>query len=570
MNLTPKRWRVAPALSDSQLRAFRGLNPILATLLYQRGLTDHAAALRFLHGECTLANPFTMLGVTKAVPRLRTAINKGELIVVYGDFDADGVTSTALLVTALRALGANVRHYIPHRVDEGYGLNSEALAKIAKAGARVVVTVDCGIRSLREVEDGQRFGLDMIVTDHHSVGPDVPEGFAVINPKQPGCKYGENMLAGVGIAYRLADALFMAQTNTRGSKPPFPVEDLLDLVAIGTVADLAPLDRAENRAMVIRGLDRIRSQPRPGIRALLQVSGTEPELAGSDTIGFRLGPRINAAGRLESAKLAYDLLMAERIEDALPLAEDLNTLNVQRQELTREMQARAAELVGEPSALPLIFADSPDFQQGIVGLVAGRLVEQFYRPAVVLHRGASESHGSCRSIDGFNITEALDECADLLIRHGGHAQAAGFALLNENIPLLKARLIEIAGARLDEETLVPALRIDAETRLHELSEDLFYDLKQLEPTGNSNPAPLLCARRLRVARRYPMGADKQHLKLIVSEYNCEMEAVAFRMGGLLDAIPETVDLAFRLDINEYQGQKRLQLLVEDIQPASVL
>ncbi len=588
MALPIKRWQIAPALTSAQYRPFKGMTRALATILYHRGQTDHLAAERFLRGETELASPMQMRGIPKAVGRIRQAVKRGESIVVYGDFDADGVTSTVLLVTALKAIGANVRPYIPHRVDEGYGLNSAALCKLSQQGAQVVITVDCGIRSLAEADDARSYGLDLIVTDHHSVGPQVPDAYAVINPKQLDCKYGENMLAGVGIAYRLADALFRATVNDR-KPPPFPVEDLLDLVAIGTVADLAPLDRAENRAMVIRGLARMREHPRPGVKALLAVSGVDPLSATAETIGFRLGPRINAAGRLASADAAYRLLMAETEAEAAPFAEQLQSLNVKRQELTRQMQEYAAQLVGDPKSVPLIFAVSGEFQQGIVGLVAGRLTEEYHRPAVILHRGEEESHGSCRSIEGFNITDALDLCADLLLRHGGHAQAAGFAVHNDNLEAFRNRLMRIASYRtgipveampdaiLDELLgmgepppaidLTPIMKIDTEAHLHELTTDLAMELKRLEPTGHGNPAPVLCSRRLRIRQRRPIGSDNAHLKLRLAEQECEFEAIGFRMGGLIAELPEYVNVAYGLELNEWQGNTRLQLVIQDIQPA---
>lgn len=567
MTLTAKRWQITPALSSSQYASFRGMNRALATILYHRGFEDHAAATRFLMGECELALPFRMRGVNEAVARIRRAIKRGERIAVYGDFDADGVTSTALLVTALRALGANVRPYIPHRVDEGYGLNSAALNKLRQQGTDLVITVDCGIRSLAEVEDGNGYGLDMIVTDHHSVGPQVPSALAVINPKQTDCKYGEDMLAGVGIAYRLADALFRVSAAQDRKPPPFPIEDLLDLVAIGTVADLAPLDRSENRAMVIQGLKRMRENPRPGVKALLAVSGTEPETVSAETIGFRLGPRINAAGRLASAQAAYGLLMAESEAEAVPLAEQLQSLNVKRQQMTKEMQEYAAQLVGDPHSVPLIFAVSGEFQQGIVGLVAGRLVEEYYRPAVIVHRGEAESHGSCRSIEDFNITEALDECTELLIRHGGHAQAAGFAVHNDNMDAFRERLLSIADRQLAGQQLAPTLKIDAEVNLHELTTDLAMELKRLEPTGHGNPSPVLCTKRLRIRQRRTVGQTADHLRLRLADHECEFEAIAFRMGGLINVLPEYVNVAYSLELNEWQGQMRLQMVAQDIQPA---
>ena len=568
ISLPVRRWRIAAPLTAAQYAPFRGLNPILAAVLSRRGLNDHLSATRFLQGEITLADPFSMRGVPEAVTRIRQAIRKRESIVVYGDFDADGVTSTTLLVTALRALGADVRFYIPNRVDEGYGLNTDALDKLRQAKADLVITVDCGIRSVAEVAYGtEQLGLDMIVTDHHSVGADIPAGI-VINPKQPGCRYGEteNMLAGVGVSYRLSDALFRAAAaNSRSHQPPFPVEDLLDLAAIGTVADLVPMDHGENRALVMRGLARIAQSPRPGLKALLDVSDTLPEAVDAQVIGFRLAPRINAAGRLASAATAYKLLMATTYDEARPFADELQRLNVQRQELTRHAQEYAINVIGDPRRVPLIFADSPDFPQGIVGLVAGRLTEAFFRPAVVVQRGPEESHGSCRSTENFHITEALDECADLLLRHGGHAQAAGFSVLNDNLDALRERLVAIAGRKLSETDLIPVINIDAEVRLSDVTLDLINELKRLEPTGHGNRQPILCVRRLRVIEKRVIGSGGAHLKLRVADADCEFEAIAFGWGAFADVLPERVNIAFQPEINEWQGQKRLQLNVQDIQ-----
>lgn len=566
--LPVRRWRAVAPLSDAEYAPFRGMNRVLASILYRRGVHDHLTATRFLRGEIALSDPFQMRGIPEAVGRIRRAIKTGEMVVVYGDFDADGVTSTALLVTALRAIGVNARFYIPNRVDEGYGLNEEALAKIKRGGASLVITVDCGIRSLAEVEYGvHECGLDMIVTDHHSIGADVPQCI-VVNPKQPGCHYGEEMLAGVGVTYRLADALFRATSaNNRERQPQFPIEHLLDLAAIGTIADLVPLDRPENRALAMWGLERIRREPRPGLKALLDVAGTEPEAVDAQAIGFRIAPRINAAGRLASAEIAYRLLMASTYEEARRHADQLQQLNTQRQELTRQAQEFAVQLIGDPRRVPLIFADSPNFQPGIVGLVAGRLTEEYTRPSVIVQRGPEESHGSCRSIEAFHITKALDECTDLLTRHGGHAQAAGFGLPTANLAAFRERLMSIAATQLQESDLVPELSIDVEVGLGDISIDLIEELKRLEPTGHGHPSPVLAAKRLRVLERRVIGGNGDHLKLRVADGEYEVEAVAWRMGKHIEAIPERVNIAFHPEINEWQAQRRLQLNIQDIQAA---
>ncbi|HLA43615.1 MAG TPA: DHH family phosphoesterase, partial [Aggregatilineales bacterium] len=384
MSITPRRWIIRPSLTTTQRARFRDLNPIIAQVMFNRGIEDFETAMDFLAGRDVLYNPMQMKGMSQAVARIRQAIRKKEKIVVYGDFDADGVTSTVLLVETLEALGARVQPYIPHRVDEGYGLNTPALEQLASEGTNLVITVDCGVRSIEEVQRGIEVGLDIIVTDHHSIGEVIPPALAVLNPKQTDCKYPEDMLAGVGIAFKLAEALINAETANGRHAPGITTSELLDLVALGTVADLAPLDRLENRTLVQLGLKEINRARRPGIYALLNVAGVEPGSASAMSIGFGLGPRINAAGRLGSAMTAYELLYTRDYTEATRLAEILQELNEQRQELTQEAQddAREHATVDGNADLPLVFAAAPHFQSGIVGLVAGRLVEEFYRPAV--------------------------------------------------------------------------------------------------------------------------------------------------------------------------------------------
>jgi single-stranded-DNA-specific exonuclease len=566
--LKSKRWEINPPLPESEARRFQFFHPVVARILYNRGFTEPEAAQAFVSGAPQFHNPFKMKGVTEAIHRIKKAIKNQEPTVVYGDFDADGVTSTVLLVTVLRKLGANVQPYIPHRVDEGYGLNNEALEILARQGIKLVITVDCGIRSIAEVEHGKACGLDIIITDHHSVGPEIPNAFAVINPKQADCPYPEKMLAGVGIAYKLADALIKNARNQDKRDVPINSEELLDLVAIGTVADLAPLSHPENRSLVIQGLKHLQQARRVGIKALLEVASMPPEKINAMAIGFTIGPRINAAGRLESAMLAYDLLSTDELQKAVQLAHELQRLNEKRQELTRDAQALARALAGlEAGDQPLIMAVDPNFQQGIVGLAAGRLTEEYYRPAIVMQQGDHESHGSCRSIAEFNITEALDQCAELLIRHGGHAQAAGFAIYNENIPVFRERMMEIVGNGLKGKDLRPSLQIDAEVRLQHLDESLHEALCALEPCGHDNIAPILCTKQLKVVDCKTIGKDSSHLKLRVSNGSMEHEAVAFRMGELAREMPRYVDLAYRIDMDEWNGNRRLQIVVQDIREA---
>ena len=548
---------------------------MLAQVLYSRGQDTPEKARAFLEGgDHALHNPFLMHGMADAVARIRAAIKRDELIAVYGDFDADGVTSTVLLTQTLRGLGGRVRPYIPNRVDEGYGLNTNALDQLKEEGARLVVTVDCGIRSVDEVAYGQRIGLDMIVTDHHSVGEELPDALALIDPKidarlraEDGAEsgYPEDMLAGVGVAYKLADALLRVEEAQTGRRPDFKLEDLLDLVALGTVADLAPLDRLENRQLVRRGLQVLNRAQRAGVYELTQVAGVEPGRIDTTTIGFMLAPRINAAGRLGSAMIAYDLLMADQPE-ASALAVQLQELNEQRQLLTLETVeiARERALGDAAGEVPLIFDAGPDYLSGIVGLVAGRLCEEFYRPAVVIELGDDESRGSCRSIPGFDITQALDECADLLVRHGGHSQAAGFTVRNENIPHLRERLTDIAARRLGGQDLRPELIIDADVSLGDLTMELVDALKKLEPTGAGNRPPLLRARGLRVVGARRVGRDSKHLRLSVSDGVRTMDGIAFKQGDWADRKLDQVDVVFHLEVNEWNGTRKLQLNIQDL------
>jgi single-stranded-DNA-specific exonuclease len=568
--MLPKHWVTATPAPTDLLHRFRGMGPLMAQTLYNRGFIDPEVAYQFLHANKTDFNPFQMKGVNEAVARIRRAIKNQELIIIYGDFDADGVTSTTLLVQTLTALNAVVKPYIPHRVDEGYGLNSAALLKLAQAGAKLIITVDCGIRSVEDVEDGKACGLDIIITDHHSIGPEIPKAYAVINPKQEDCKYPEDMLAGVGVAYKLAQALLTVANTNDKQKPRLLAEELLDLVAIGTVADLAPMNRAENRALVRQGLEVINTANRPGLRALMDVSSIKPGNISAMNIGFSLGPRINAAGRLESAMIAYHLLSSPEEALAVELAQQLQSLNNERQDLTRAAQELIRERIDEQqSDVPLIFASDRNFRPGIVGLVAGRLTEEFFRPTVVMEEGDTESRASCRSIPQFDITRALDQCADLLVRHGGHAQAAGFTVLNQNIPALKQRLTELAYDRLAGQELRPTLEIDMEADIHHLSETLVAELALLEPTGFMNPTPMLMSRNVKVLETRTVGKDNNHLKLKIARAGQPpLDAIGFGLGEWAHEKLDRIDVAYQLEINEWNGYRNLQLNLQDVRPAN--
>ncbi len=582
MPSAPKRWEIAPIVPRRQRERLSHIHPLLTQILYNRGITDPAEADAFLNGRALFHDPYRMRDMLPAVERIRSAIRQDEPIVVYGDFDADGVTATVLLTQTLSALGARVQPYIPHRVDEGYGLNCDALDKIAGWGVRLVITVDCGIRSPVEVAHGNALGLDLIVTDHHSIFWDeeterLPPALAVINSKRAGDPYPFKDLAGVGIAFKLAQALLLAEREAPLARGPgIPDErSLLDLVALGTVADLAPLV-GENRFLVQRGLVELRRPQRPGIQAMLEEARLAPANVDATAIGFILGPRLNAAGRLATAEISYRLLTAPDALAARPLAEELGRLNAERQRLTAESVAIAkAQIEAEGPDRRLFLIASPDFRPGIVGLIAGRLTEEYYRPTLVAQVGAEETHGSARSIPEFNITAALDECRDLLIRYGGHAAAAGFTVANENLAALQMRLEQIAVRELADRDLAPVLVVDAVVGLGEIDWTTPEFLAQLEPCGYGNPQPVLASLGLEVVAQRAVGQDGQHLKLTLRDPSETgpaaarvLDAIAFRQGAWHGQLPRRIDLAYTVEVNEYNGEKRLQLNVKDIRATS--
>ncbi len=568
MKTRSTQWLVSPPAPPSLLRNFHGVSPLLAQLLYNRGLSAPEDTRNFLLARGARVDPFALRGIQAAVGRIRQALRHNEAIAVYGDFDADGVTSTALLLQTLTALGARVRPYIPDRVSEGYGLNRAALIRLAEAGVRLVITVDCGIRSVDEVAAGKAAGLDIIITDHHSVGDELPPASAIINPKQPGCASAADNLAGVGLAFRLAQALLRTARNDRRATS-LQERELLDLVALGTVADLADLADLQNRALVSEGLRVINEAQRPGVRALLQVAGLTSGSVSARAIGYVLGPRLNAAGRLDDAMLACQLLTTDDAETAVGLAARLQALNEQRRDLTQAAHENISqELESLVAGQSLIMAGREDISAGIVGLVAGRLCEEFQRPAIVMEQGTQLSRASCRSIPQFDITHALDQCADLLLHHGGHALAAGFTVRNDNLPALRQRLTQLAQEALAGQSLQTTLDIDAEVDPGQLTFSLLDELEQLEPTGQGNPQPLFALRKARITERRVVGRDGAHLKLrLAAAGGRDLDAIAFRQGEQLERLPEQVDLAFRLERNEWNGRRRLQLNVQDIRPA---
>lgn len=563
-----KRWLVSATVTPQANEALAAFSPIMRQVLFNRGYATDATARAYLRAEANFdPSPFQMTGIMTTVERVRYALDHNEPIAIYGDYDVDGVTATALLVQALRALGGNVRGYIPNRFDEGYGLNKEALSALQADGVKLVISVDCGIRSPDETSHARAIGLDLIISDHHQPAEgDLPPAFAVINPKQVGDLYPDKDLAGVGVAYKIVQALLDSIGTTEEG---FHADDLLDLVALGTVADLAPLV-GENRILVRKGLQKLCETKRQGLFSLAAVSDLPLSRITATSIGFTLGPRLNAAGRLESALAAFDLLTTTDVKIAGDLAQQLNVQNHQRQEITRKIQAdaEAIALADDPEA-DLFFAVHPDFNAGVVGLAAARLVETYYRPAVVGQISAETTRCSCRSIPEFHITKALDQCKDLLIRHGGHAAAAGFTVRNENLEALKARLKSLAMEQLRDRDLRQTLTADTEVPLSDLKPELLKHLEYLQPTGYGNPEAVFVSRDVRITNSRTVGAESKHLKLVVTDGRVTFDAIGFRLGHLRSELPLRVDVLYTFESNEFNGRSYLQLNLKDVKPTGL-
>lgn len=566
-----KRWVIHEIIPDIVAQELTAYPSFFRQLLYARGVQDASSALRYLDCPVDEDNPFGLKNMGDTVNRIFDAIDHQQAIAVYGDYDVDGVTATTLLVQVLRRYGANVIPYIPNRFEEGYGLNVEAVDSLAAQKIRLIITVDCGIRSPVEAERAKERAVDLIISDHHHPAPELPDAYAIICPKQPGDTYPEKDLSGVGLAYKIAQALEL-------KRPQMEVhaEDWLDLVAVGTVADVAPLT-GENRRLVRRGLQAMRlrlAETRPGLFSLANVAGVKLQRVSAGDIGFLIGPRLNAAGRLTTAMDALTLLMAASVDEAGLLSQTLDNQNRERQDLTRRIQEEAARLAQEEAArlaqagisANILFAFSPTFNSGVVGLACSRLVDQFYRPAVVGEQGESVTHASCRSIPEFHITRALDECKDLLERHGGHALAAGFTIRNENIPAFTQRMGEIADRELAGQPLSPQLRADMEIPLADLHPRFFAYLDRLQPTGQANPEAVFVSRGLLVKHSKAIGSDGAHLRLTVTDGHITYDGIAFRQGARAANMPARIDVLYQFEQNEYNGKVSLQLNIRDFKP----
>ncbi len=564
------RWIIPEVNAESVARLMGGQNvrisPLLARLLVQRRVEQAEQVEPFLHPSLSgLHDPFLMAGMREAVERLACAIVRREKILIYGDYDVDGTMAVVVLLTALKSLGAEVGTHVPHRLTDGYGMRVPVVEQAASEGVRVIISVDTGIREHEVIERARELGVDTIVTDHHQPDTHLPAALAILNPKRTDCAYPDKNLAGVGVAFKLAQGLFARLRNGLSEKV---LQSYLKIVAIGTIADVVPLV-GENRIIARHGLEGLAQPSNAGLKALMDVAGMNGRAPSAGDVAFRLAPRLNAAGRMENARGVIDLFTTSDEEQAHSIAERLNRLNQDRQRTEEQiLEEVVVDMEREPrraKRYSLVFAGE-GWHRGVIGIVAQRAVERYHRPTLVIGIEQGVGQGSGRSITGFNLLNALTHLSDLFERFGGHAQAAGFTLRAERIDELERRLEEYARAMLSPQDLEPVLRVDAEVGLDEVTDELCQSLQDLEPFGLGNPAPVLGCRDL-VLADYPRVLKEKHLKLRVAGRGQVFDALMWRAADRSPTLRcgQRLDAAFTVEQNTFQERTSLQLILKDFQ-----
>ncbi|MCX6740283.1 MAG: single-stranded-DNA-specific exonuclease RecJ [Candidatus Parcubacteria bacterium] len=572
-----KKWVLKEPVGLELKKSFPEIAGVILQLLFNRGLTTQKQIDAFLtpdYGQDVL-DPFLFPDMEKAVVRIYQAVADKEKIAIHGDYDADGVTSSVVVANVLKTLGADFIVYIPHREKEGYGLNKKTIKYLAKQKVKLIITVDCGISNVLEIDLANEKGIDVIITDHHAEPLELPKAFAIINPKIKVCNYPFYDLAGVGVAYKLAQAI--VARDKKGIFSAGYEKWLLDLVAIGTVTDVMPLF-GENRALVKYGLVVLNKTKRIGLKLLAEKAGvwpvTEKELMNSENIGYVLGPRINAAGRMDHANSAYELLLTEDKQEAITLVDNLEQSNRKRQTMTDKIMEEVKKEVADIDKQLLIIAEGSNWPLGIIGLAAGKIKDKFNRPILIITKSLAKVAGSGRSIPEFNMIKALDKVADCFKIYGGHAQAAGFTLKSRKyLADFKKRITEIALQELQGKDLSERMEIEAELNLQDLNWDLFEQLEKFEPFGASNPKPLFLVKNLRVENVRTVGGDNKHLKLFLKHDNMvkSFEAIGFGMGNLISEIryEDLVDIVCEINLNEFNGTRKLELRLVDLRKVKV-
>jgi single-stranded-DNA-specific exonuclease len=536
--------------------------PLLAQLLYNRGvkpegITPFLSADRRLEG-----NPFLLPDIAQAVSRVYKAVLAREKIAVYGDFDVDGVTAIVILVEGLSRLGAEVIPYIPDRINEGHGLKISALEKLKAQGVSLVITVDCGVTDSKEVKGAQDMGMDMIITDHHMPLKSLPRAVAVVDPKRKDSVYPYPDLAGAGVAFKFLQALFHKDSREKW------LTRLLDLVVLATVTDLVTIV-GENRYLVKEGLKELNNSSRVGIQEMVKLAGLKPGELDAEDISWVLGPRLNAAGRMNNASTSYQLLTIQSSEEARLLALELEGKNAERQKLTNEVLSRAKEKLAAKLHLSVLIEGDESYSIGVIGLVASKLVDEFYKPAIIINLGPELCQGSCRSIAEFDIASALAECHDLLTAFGGHPLAAGFTVARRNLAQLEQRLVKLATDKLGHLELRPELVIDVELPLSILAGDTFNLIQKLSPFGRGNSQPTFLSRQVEVIECRNFGNQGEWLRLKLKQGNVTWQAVDFESQKKRAEIPSHIDVVYNLEKSRWNGEEVLSLNLRDFAPAQL-
>ncbi|WP_209122835.1 single-stranded-DNA-specific exonuclease RecJ [Alkalihalobacillus sp. BA299] len=557
-----KRWKVAQLeqAKVNQLIEELSLSSIVAKLLVLRGIDTVQAAKRFLYKEeVDFYDPFLLHGMKEAVDRIRVALSTKEKILIYGDYDADGVSSTSVMIYLMRELGANFNYYIPNRFTEGYGPNEAAFRQAKAEGYDLIITVDTGISAVHEAEVAKEIGIDLIITDHHEAPPKLPDAYAIVNPKKPGCTYPFKGLAGVGVAFKVAHAL-LEDVPTH----------LLDIVAIGTIADLVPLVD-ENRLLAKRGIDALHRTTKPGLKAIKKIAGIDGQVLNAEHVGFTIGPRINAAGRLESADPAVELMITDDEVAGKEMAEEIDLLNKQRKAIVDEIAKEAilqVETEYPSSDNRVLIVGGEGWNPGVIGIVASRLVEKFYRPTIVLSidKEKGVAKGSARSIEGFDMFVNLSESRDILPHFGGHPMAAGLTMQIEHIEELRSRLNAQAEQLLTEEDFIPITKVDLVATLDEISLDVINQLDELAPYGISNPIPKVLIEDVSIAQVRRIGSDENHLKVLFEQDGTTLDGIGFQLGYLHPEINPAAKISAvgTVSVNEWNGHCKPQLFIEDV------
>lgn len=557
------KFREPDIILKNQLAEGLGTSSLFAQLLVSRGIADIQSAKVFLRSDlCDLYDPYLMKGMREAVNRIRQAIKKKESFFIATDFDVDGVTSCAILETGLKRLGARIQHYLPHRIKDGYGLNREAIEISKNFGAKIFIALDCGITAFDEVAALKKAGIDCIIIDHHEPPREgLPEAFAILNPKQPACAYPFKDLASVGLVYKVIQAL-----------EPKEAPLYLDLVALGTVADVAPL-RSENRIFVRHGLDVLNNTKRQGLRSLMEAAGLKSKKISAHSISFILAPRLNASGRVDSAHTSLDLLMSEDLKEADTLARFLNEYNRERQKIEERVFSEAMDLIDKEINFKddfIIVLSHEDWHPGVLGIVASKIADRFYRPTVIISFQDEVGRGSARSVPHFHIYEALARCEPVLREFGGHKYAAGLTIERKNIKDFKKLLNAIARESFRKEFLAPVLEADAQIPLSLINEELLSSIDRLSPFGEANRRPVFVSKNLLVKTK-PILAGRSSLKFWVTDGDVTREAIGFGMAdffGLVDS-SNRIDLAYCLGWDDWGQHNAIQLEIKDIKAAGL-